>query len=291
MSNSHSASSNSHSASNSEPVYFQWARVVFLEPGEVIVVASRTSAGARVVHAPPSTLYEVPQDVEPGFTFIATQATPPPSPMLSSASSLESEVPESQVPVQLPATRSTQQVSPSDNPPTTDPLTPTLSALSTSHAAYTRADAPPPYVAQIQQPLPEGLVKVYAAWNSHVPTPVEILTYWPRALYEKCYIVLEGCRIGIFPTWPIAKPFVERVSGARFQSLRFSKALEMYRDCYNRVLPHRYPFIHPVPSGADCSVINFRDHTLSDHDIEIAMDNMGHMFTFAMGSPESALLR
>ncbi|KAF5335445.1 hypothetical protein D9758_017825 [Tetrapyrgos nigripes] len=215
MSNSHSASSNSHSASNSEPVYLQQARVVFLEPGEVIVVAS------RVVHAPPSTLYEVPQDVEPGFTFIATrtppfdptiaeparryvwtpeEATPPPSPMLSSASSLESEVPESQVPVQLPATRSTQQVSPSDNPPTTDPLTPTSSALSTSHAAYTRADAPPPYVAQIQQPLPEGLVKVYAAWNSHVPTPVEILTYWPRALYEKCYIVLEGCRIGIFPT-------------------------------------------------------------------------------------------
>ncbi|KAF5343762.1 hypothetical protein D9758_015333 [Tetrapyrgos nigripes] len=136
----------------------------------------------------------------------------------------------------------------------------------------------PDMVAQIQQPLPEGLVKVYVAWCSHIQMPHEILVYWPKVLYEKCYIVVKGCRIGIFPTWSITKLFVDTVSGARFQSLKFLKALEHNWDCYNRVPPNKY------------LVVNFHDHALGRHDIEIAVDNMGHMFTFAMGSPESSIL-
>ncbi|KAK7434336.1 hypothetical protein VKT23_020243 [Stygiomarasmius scandens] len=270
-------------SSNPDHINFERVRLIVMEPGETIALTTR---GASVVRS--STLCDVPTTPEDGYVYICTHRalTGPtsqnaasmdqsssPTPTVSSValSSEEGEPEESD-------TESSQAGAGSD----------TTEDYSQSFAASTRAsDPPPPYV--VPRPVPEGLVRVYAAFN-RVPSPHEVANYWPHELNKKAYLVVEGCRIGFFPSCTLAQPFVDRVSRARHLSFSsFSDALQVYTNCYNQIAPYEYPRVSAVPPGARTNIVNFDDQTLQG-DIEIAVDEFGRTYCFAMGSQESAQL-
>ncbi|THU94600.1 hypothetical protein K435DRAFT_860397 [Dendrothele bispora CBS 962.96] len=259
-------------------IYFRQVRVITLEPGETVVLTLADSQRSAAVRS--SVLYDIPGSPPEGYAFLASRQ---PVPAAASHPLFALDTPPSPVPspVELGGASVPEEGDTGVQP------TPTFDeAHHTEHA-----EPPPPYpVSPPPRAIPGGIVKVYAAFN-RVPSPEEFSSYWPHGTHDRGYLVLEGCRIGFFPSWTLAQPFLHRVSNARHvhQKLAFSDAFRIYTNSYNRVPPFRYPAIAPVPRGADTSVINFNDEELQG-DIEIAVDSHGRVYTFAMGSETSSRL-
>ncbi|KAF5342867.1 hypothetical protein D9758_016102 [Tetrapyrgos nigripes] len=280
------------------PIYFQCAKIISLEPGEVIIVRSSNGQGSTVIHAPlytpPSSLYDIPSNTKPGFAYIVTRwpptdptlvpppchryvwepntsSSPPSSPSLSSESSFAptaTSVAPTGTQVQLDATMQRER-------------TPALAGPS--------SDVPPAYNTVVPRRMPDGRVWVYCAWN-HVPSAADLAAYWPHEMYQRCILVTEGCRVGVFPDWTIARVFVERVSNAKYKAYKhFSDALQEYSLALEAVPPRSSPRVTSVPATADRSLVDFDDPSLTG-DIEIAKDSHTRIFIFPRGSPESSKL-
>ncbi|THU94602.1 hypothetical protein K435DRAFT_860399 [Dendrothele bispora CBS 962.96] len=214
-------------------IYFRQVRVITLEPGESDVVLTLADS-QRSAAVRSSVLYDIPGSPPEGYAFLASRQ---PVPAAASHPLFALDTPPSPVP--SPVESGGASVPEEDD----TGVQPTPTFDETHHTEHAE---PPPYpVSPPPRAIPGGIVKVG-------------------------YLVLEGCRIGFFPSWTLAQPFLHRVSNARHSTAD--------------ILP-----LLPFLVGADTSVINFNDEELQG-DIEIAVDSHGRVYTFAMGSETSSRL-